>query len=162
MSKGTLLLFLVLASCVPLSARLGETEAELGKRYGKIFARNPANITEQGRTYVLGETLQFRPEQWFILALLINGRCESVSISKKGEWTEEQFSVLLNGNAGRYAWREVKNPLPKFKREWIRDDGATAIWLSGSYFTVTTPIREKAIEAIKKRAKAEASKLPNF
>lgn len=162
MNKGTLLLFLFLASCASLSARLGETEAELVKRYGKIFARSPANVTEQGRAYVLGETLQFRLEQWLILALLINGRCESVSISKKGEWTEEQFSVLLNGNADRFAWREIKKPIPKLRREWIRDDGATAVWISGSYFTLTTPVREKAIEAIRQRAKKEASKLPNF
>lgn len=51
--------------------------------------------------------------------------------------------------------------MPKPMREWTRDDGATAAWTGGT-LTITTRAHGQAIEAGKKAAQKEATKIPNF
>ncbi len=92
---------------------------------------------------------------------MINERCEEVTYSKSGEWTEAQFKHLLDINGGRSQWEEQKTTIPKMRREWKRRDKVMAVW-SGGGFEIKTPVVELTREAITKAAKEEASKLPKF
>jgi hypothetical protein len=106
--------------------------------------------------------LIFKNDLWNISAVLVAGRCEKITYTKPGEWSEAQFSALLTSNAGKYAWREVRSPLPKAKRDWKRDDGADAAWIISGGFKVISPAYNATIEKIKKAAKSEATKAPKF
>jgi hypothetical protein len=150
-----------LAACT-LHARLGETEAQLVERYGKILLRSPESVVEQGKIYALADDLHFQADGWTIIARLVNGRCESISYGKPGEWTEEQYRYLLEANGSRAQWQEQKTSSPKMHREWKRRDQATAIWGMMHGMTFETPAYNQARESLKKRAKDEASKLPKF
>jgi hypothetical protein len=142
-------------------ARVGEVEEELVHRYGPVQSRQAAVKSAQGRTYTYGEYIRFRSEDWGINALLINGRCEEVTYSKSGEWTETQFKHLLEINGGRSQWEEQKTTIPQLRREWKRRDKVMAVW-SGGGFEVKSPVVEQTRDAVAKAAKEEASRLPKF
>ena len=127
------------------SARVGETEQELIARHGPVTSRQPARKSSQGKMYIIGERLTFRSEDWGVSTLIIRGRCEEINYTKQGEWTEVQFSYLLEVNGGRAQWTEEKTRNPKVRRDWIRRrDQTTAGWgLSG--FMVRTPAVEQAL-----------------
>lgn len=153
--------FSLLAACVS-QARLGETEVQLVERYGKSIMRAPESVIEQGKVHTLADDFHFRADGWTIIARVVNGRCESISYGKPGEWTEEQYGVLLEANGTRALWEERKTPTPKTHREWKRRDGATAVWRMLQNLTLETPAYQQAREALKKRAKEEASRPPKF
>lgn len=117
-------------------------------------------MLEQGKALTLNENLHFKSEDWHIITRMLNGRCESITYIKPGEWTEEQFRHLLQNSGGREQWTEQKTLTPKTHREWKRRDKATAIWRMLEEMTITTPAYEEARERMKKDAKAKASRLP--
>jgi hypothetical protein len=143
-------------------ARLGEDETRLVERYGKVIMRSPESVIEQGKIYTLADDLHFQADGWNIIGRLVNGRCESITYGKPGEWTEEQFRRLLEMNGGRSQWEERRTPTPKTHREWKRRDGGTAVWRMLQGVTLDSPAYPKARDALKKRAKEETSKLPKF
>lgn len=152
-------IWLLLGSIV--SARVGETEVELVHRYGTMTSRHAALKSAQGRTYTYGEYLNFRLDDWSVVALMINKRCEEVTYNKSGEWTEAQFKHLLEINGGRSEWEEQKTNMPQYRREWKRRDKVMAVW-SGGGFEVKSPVVEQTRDALTRKAKEEASKLPKF
>jgi hypothetical protein len=162
MWKFALLAFVALTQAVVAAARVGETEPELVRRYGKVGARSKEQVMEQQRFYVLGEVLQFRSGGWYIQALMIKGHCERISYYKSGDWTEAQFKHLLEINGGLDSWRDADSRDRNMIRNWRRSDGTTAFWQNGMSFCVTTPVVDQTRAAIKAAAKAEASKLPPF
>jgi hypothetical protein len=161
MNKGTLLLFLSLTVCTSLVARLGETEAELVKRFGKVVQRRAEAIPAQGKMVRIGERLIFHSDDWGINVVMISGRCGYIRYSKPGEWTEAQFTSLLTSNAGSYSWREDSKSR-KGNRLWIRDDGTRATWGGYAGLVVTGRTYESAVEAAKKVAKDKSSQVPRF
>jgi hypothetical protein len=131
---------LVAASAV---GRVGETEPELVARYGAVTNRQPARKAVQGRMNIYGERLGFRFEFWTISAVIIAGRCEEITYSLAGKWTDPHFRRLLEINGGWTEWTEQKTRNPDNHRQWLRRDQATASWgLSG--FMIRTPAAEKA------------------
>ena len=155
-------MFAALAVTVSVFASVGETEPELEQRYGKVVSRNPELTIEQQRRFAIGEVLVFKPGDWYVSALLIKGRCERIFYGKAGEWTDTQFSHLLDVNGPLSAWTADRSPYPKSSRHWTRKDGSVAYWRLGEGFTVSTPAYEQTLAAIKAAAKAEASKMPPF
>lgn len=156
------ILIVALLLCSPAFGRLNETEPQLVERYGKIIMRTPESVIEQGKIYTLADDLHFRSDDWSIIARLVNGRCESISYRKPGDWTEEQFSYLIDANGTRAQWEEHKTPTPKTHRQWLRRDGATAEWRMLQSLTLETRTYAQARADLKRRAKAEASRQPKF
>jgi hypothetical protein len=106
--------------------------------------------------------LHFSSEDWNIDALVINGKCEEVTYSKKGQWTEAQYKHLLEINGGRSQWEEQKPKTQFSPRQWKRRDKVMATISGGLSLEIKTPLVEQTRDAIEKAAKEEASKLPKF
>lgn len=120
---------LVAASAV---GRVGETEQELVARYGGVTNRQPARKSVQGRMNIYGERLGFRFEFWTVSAVIVAGRCEELTYSLAGKWTDPHFRRLLEINGGWTEWTEQKTRNPDNHRQWLRRDQTTATWgLSG-------------------------------
>lgn len=131
---------LVAASAV---GRVGETEQELVARYGAVTNRQPARKAVQGRMNIYGERLGFKFEFWTVSAVIVAGRCEEITYTLAGKWTEPHFRRLLEINGGWTEWTEQKTRNPDNHRAWQRRDQATADWgLSG--FMIRTPAAERA------------------
>lgn len=144
-------------------ARLGETEAELLKRFGPPAGRGKESTVAQGKILEFGPTLRFRQGDWSIACTLIDGRSCKENYQKSGEWTEEQFATVLNSNAQGAKWTDISKPGgKKLAREWKRSDGATATWSKHSGITVTHPAYRRAKEVLEAKAKAEAARVPKI
>jgi hypothetical protein len=117
-------------------ARLGDTEAELVRRYGSPVTRGRHLI---GRK-VLGPTLYFVHDDWGISCSLIDGRCARIRYISKVEWSEARIQSALENNRSGGVWSETTKSNPKVSRSWRRSDGATADWnrsLTG--LTISSP-----------------------
>jgi hypothetical protein len=144
------------------SARLGETEAELVRRFGAPVSRASERITAQGKFHEIGTGLRFRDGDWTIESTIIDGRCAREAYTKVGEWTEDQFTTVLNSNAQGGKWtRTSKDSMKKAVREWRRDDGATAVWILRTV-TITHPAFDRAKSLAEAKAKAAAARTPNL
>jgi hypothetical protein len=153
--------FLILLSLVssPVFARLGEAENELLKRFGTPMLRQTHAVAFQGRTYILGPSFVFKSEDWRITCDLIDGRCARIHYAKTGDWSDEQFATVRNANGQGLKWRETSKPeTGKFFREWRREDGAVAVWRTGTEMKITVPAYERAKDIAEAKAKAEAAK----
>lgn len=145
------------------NARLGEDEKELTTRFGQPSLRSNHSIVSQGKIRSLGPTLIFKQDDWLIQADLVDGRCVRIHYSKPGDWTEKQFSFVLDANAQGARWSEIsKKELSKFKREWKRSDSATAEWSRGGAMIVVSPAYQRAVANAEQKAKAEASRDPKI
>ncbi len=123
--------------------RVGETEQELVARYGAVTNRQPARKSVQGRMNIYGERLGFKFEFWTVSAVIVAGRCEEITYTLAGKWTEPHFRRLLEINGGWTEWTEQKTRNPDNHRQWLRRDQTTASWgLSG--FMIRTPAAERA------------------
>ncbi len=144
-------------------ARLGETEQQLVKRFGEPKSRNQHKIIAQGKFIELGPQLRFVEGDWNIACEMIDGRCMRITYSKRGDWTEEQVQLVLNGNAQGARWEETtKRGLAKLMREWKRSDGSIAKWGKGTDFKLTWDAYEKAKARAEERARVEASRKPKI
>jgi hypothetical protein len=144
------------------SARLGETEAELVRRFGAPVSRAPERIIAQGKFHEIGTLRRFRDGDWTIKSALIDGRSARETYTKVGEWTEEQFVTVLAGNAQGGKWTLTsKDSMKKAVREWRRSDGATAVWRVGT-LVVTHPAFDRATSLAEAKAKAAAARTPNL
>jgi len=143
--------------------RLGETEAQLQQRFGPPTSQSKDMIMSQGKIFELCPILTFKQDDWYIHSHIVEGRCALEAVSKPGEWTDAQITLVLTSNAQSAKWTEITNPsLRKLRREWRREDGATAIWQLGQGFVVTHPAYNLAKQRAQDKAKANASRLPNL
>jgi hypothetical protein len=150
-------------------ARLGETADQLEKRFGPAAPYKPAaQVVSQGHVYPYGQILNFSSGDWSVSCTMINGICEQITYQKRGDFTEEQISTILNNEAQGSKWTESTSYktvvdslfMPTFHvREWRRADGAFAT-RTGSMMTLNTPDYDKAVEAAKAQGTAEAQKMP--
>lgn len=159
--RGFLFLLIGIAPLIS-HARLGETEEQLQQRFGAPTSRQQERIIAQGKFVELGPVLRFQQNDWHISCLIIEGRCSRESYGKPGEWTEEQLALVLNTNAQGAKWQVTDARSPKLRREWKRDDGATAIWQLGAGFVVAHPAYTRAKQRAEDKAKADASRLPKL
>ncbi len=142
------LLLVALASlATAASARVGENETELVARYGSVVSRQPARKSAAGKMSIYGERLVFKSPDWDVSAVIIGGKCEEISYTKEGKWTEVQFSFLLQLNGGLKNWNEQPTRNPDNHREWIRRDKANAHWSVFGGCVIRTPAAEKALRA---------------
>lgn len=143
-------------------ARLGETEAELVRRFGAPSSRAAERIAAQGKFHEIGSQLRFRDGDWRIESAIIDGRSARETYTKVGEWTEEQFLTVLASNAQGGKWTLAsKDSMKKAVREWRRSDGATAVWRVGT-LVVTHPAFDRAKSLAEAKAKAAAARTPNL
>jgi hypothetical protein len=96
---------------------------------------------------IYGEKLVFRTPDWNVSAVIIRGRCEEITYTKDGDWTEVQYRFLLELNGGRKQWMEQTTRNPDNHREWLRKDKASAHWSAFGGFVIRTPAAERALEA---------------
>lgn len=162
MTKGTLLSCIFLAACASVSAAIGKTEPELIELFGKVVQRQTEQVRNKGRSMPLGDRLVFKTDQWTIRATLISGHCEKLVYSKTGEWTNEEIGTILDTNGGKPAWREENSRRAKSRRDWKHENGATATWLAGDDFTITTPAYDATVSAYKEAALRERPRVPGF
>ncbi|MBL9192561.1 MAG: hypothetical protein JNJ82_09390, partial [Opitutaceae bacterium] len=92
----------------PLFGRLGDTKAELVERLGPVRTTSKHFVIAQGKIIPLGPNYSFQKDGWMIECDLIDDRCARLRYYKKGDWTEEQLTVLLSNNAGAGRWSEKK------------------------------------------------------
>lgn len=165
----TILRFLLLAASACLlateaSARLGDSEAELLKRFGDPIRRSGHMISAQGKSYEMGRRFIFKQDDWTITCIVVDGRCMKIQYGKRGDWTEEQFQLVLSANSQGTAWTETsKASVAKMLRSWKRSDGSIAQWSKpeGS-IELTWSAYDRAKAAVETRAKAESSKKPKI
>jgi hypothetical protein len=139
-------------------ARLGENEPELVRRYGPMTLREPEIVIEEGKMQTLADCLHFRKDEWTIIARLVEGRCESITIVRDGDWSDDEFQRVLAANRGNSTWKELKSSTPKQHRSWKRRDGGSAEWGLMQGMTLETPAYAKARETVRQRAKKTAAK----
>ena len=158
-----LLLLLFLFATSLAQARLGETEAQMIARFGQPTYRNQHSTFAQGKVWHMGPSLSFRQDDWSIACDLVDGRCVKLQYGKTGEWTEEQFQMVLAYNSQGVKWTETSKPgLKRYQRTWKRVDGAEAIWTGGSNMNLIVPAYERAKQVIEAKAKAAASQKPKI
>ncbi len=144
MSVRSIVPVLVFALVASVAAgRVGETEQELVARYGAVTNRQPARKAVQGRMNIYGERLGFKFEFWTVSAVIIAGRCEEITYSLTGKWTEPHFRRLLEINGGWSEWTEQKTRNPDNHRQWLRKDQTTAAW-GFTDLMIRTQVAEKA------------------
>lgn len=126
--------FLLLFLAAPAWARIGESEAQLTKRYGTPIRQASGAI----------RNLTYSFDGWLVTCDLADGVCVRVCYAKSGEWTEETFDKLLGANGALAGWSDCGSAnLKNLLRTWKRDDGTVANWVVGS-LSVTSPRYEKA------------------
>ncbi|HTJ79719.1 MAG TPA: hypothetical protein VL357_12050 [Rariglobus sp.] len=158
-------ILILLLGLIPLyaHARLGETPDQLQQRFGSPVMVYKDMIIAQGKMIELCPIYSFKQDDWNITCHIIDGRSSKESYSKKGDWTDDQIQLVLSSNTQGAKWTETSNPaLKKLKREWKREDGATAVWQLGGGFTLTHPAYPLAKQRAQDKAKANASRLPNL
>ena len=144
-------------------ARLGETEPELVARLGEPLTHTDEITPTQGKMIAFGKRYYFKQGDWSIECVIVDGRCAKEVYRKPGEWTEEQFRSILASEAQGARWADrSQESAKKFRREWRRDDGATAVWGFVSGLAVTHPAYVRAKERAEAKAKADASRVPRF
>ncbi|HVT92881.1 MAG TPA: hypothetical protein VHD76_08550 [Bryobacteraceae bacterium] len=144
-------------------ARLGETEAELIKRFGAPIMTSKHFIFAQGKMVAMGPVWCFRQDDWSIQCDLVEGRCMRITYSKPGDWSEDQIQLVLNSNGQGAKWTEDrKGEVAGFKRIWRRTDGSTATWQKGSGMSLTWQAYDKAKAKLEERLRVEALQKPKI
>lgn len=163
MTRLSLLLLIVTCLLPTAQARLGESELQLIERFGAPKLTSKHNIIAQGKIIPLGPQLLFKEGDWSIACEMIDGRCMRIRYSKPGDWTEDQFALVLTSNGQGAAWTETSNPkLKHLQRSWKRSDGSVAKWQKLQGMTVTWDAYNKAKAKAEERARVEASRKPKI
>jgi hypothetical protein len=153
-------------TAIPAQARLGETEAEMIKRWGKSIGRGTTslggnNSSKEAVPFLIN--LMFETEgDWHIFADVFEGKCVQIRYSKTGAWASEQVDHVLEVNAQGHSWKEIPMVINKTQRRWVREDGASAVLEGPKGLTVTSADYKRAEAAILAKAKALAAKKPNI
>ncbi|MFT3869858.1 MAG: hypothetical protein QM715_15520 [Nibricoccus sp.] len=162
------LLSLLLFAAVSLtaSARLGENEQELIKRFGQPLSQTPEKFFAQGKFITIGTALTFQQESWRITAVLTENRCSKITYTHPGDWTENQFTTTLTANCQASKWTDTSSTdqgFRKLSRNWKRADGGTASWtMAGTSLVITNPAYNRTKEKAEAKAKAETSRIPKI
>lgn len=144
-------------------ARLGETEKQLIERFGPPRLQAQHSIIAQGKIIPLGPQLHFAEGDWRIVCDIVDGKCLRIAYSKQGDWTEDQFQLVLNNNSQGSKWVEITKPsIAKLQREWKRGDGSTGKWTKVTGFALTWDAYKKAKAKAEERARVEASRKPKI
>ena len=133
-------------------ARLGESESQLARRFGRITIRKPDEFVFLGRLQAIGERLSFTIGSLGLTATLIDDRCERIQYFRQGRWTEEQFSAILASNLDGLSWIPIHSAAPRLSRDWTREDGATATWRIASGFTISSSRYLASVDRIQRAA----------
>ena len=157
MTATPLFILLLVFAPTTLVARLGESNPELQRRFGRPLSTATGKVSLQGKLYDVGEALTFRQDDWTIQATLVDGKSVREFYTKRGEWTESQVATVLTSNAQGLKWSEVTKGDRRLLRRWRREDGATAEW-SINRMSVTHPAHVRAIKVLEAKAKAEVSR----
>jgi hypothetical protein len=108
-----LLLLVGLALSKPAFARIGETTAQLDKRYGSPVAKNHGN--EEIRRYSFrGFTITVGLDQGI-------SQCEIYLKSDRSRMTEGEIHDLLQANAGKSPWLEDAEENSRNYLYWSKD-----------------------------------------
>ncbi len=143
--------------------RLGETEAELVRRFGQPLTNGQETLVSEGRITKLWPQKTYRQDDWEIRCDMVDERCARIRYTKRGEWTEEQLQTVLNSNAQGATWSDVSRPsVRKLAREWKRADSATAVWKAGVGMTLTSPAYARAKEIAEAKVKAQSRQVPKI
>lgn len=142
-------------------ARLGETEADIVRRFGKPQSRSEESAFAEGLRIKLGPRLVFDSDGWRITSVLTEGRVSLQSYSKPGKWTEEQIQAILAANSQGAKWTEITKRPGSLARRWKRADGATAGW-SAVGIELIHPAYERAKQIEAAKAKAASGRLPKI
>lgn len=157
------LVFMFGVLTVTASARLGDTEAELVKRFGEPTGRSKHSIITQGKLLEMGPVLFFKQDDWSISCDLVDGRCMRIGYSKPGDWTEDQIRLVLNTNSQGAAWTVTTKPsIAKLQRTWRRSDGSTATWNKMGGMNLVWSAYEVAKKKAEDRAKVQGMKKPKI
>lgn len=151
----------ILILATPLFGRLGDTKAELIERLGPVRTTSKHFVTAQGKIIPLGPNYSFQKDGWMIECDLIDDRCARIRYHKKGEWTEQQLTLLLTNNAESGRWSETKAST-KMIREWLRSDRSRATWKFTGVLEITSLAYLAAEANAQAQAKSDATKLPNL
>ena len=157
----TLLIFCSIFSSA--HARLGDTEAELGKRFGKPSLRSMHSIIAQGKSREMGPVFFFKQDDWSISCYLVDGRCMRIGYAKPGDWSEDQIRLVLDTNSQGAAWSESSKPMiASLQRTWRRSDGSTAEWNKGQGMVLVWSAYNVAKAKLEEQAKIEGMKKPKI
>jgi hypothetical protein len=157
---------LLLAVFLPFQifARLGETEDQIIKRYGKPIMRPPECKIFDGKVIKLGERLYFTQESWNISCVMIDKVCVAIIYSKTGDLTTEQRQHILRTNStGDQHWVDGKKS-NSMVTVWLRSDGARAERAAYSSSTISLFVADydKKVKAIEDGIKKQSDKLPSI
>jgi hypothetical protein len=149
-------------------ARLGETLDQMVNRFGPPARTTNADVSAEGHTYTIGQTLVFKADDWEIECTMINGVCAQIKYSKVGKLDGAQMETILKNESQGCKWTEAKTwktfvdgyMMPQQDvREWSRADGAHADG-SISGMLLTTSDYKKAVMAAKEPGAAASAKVP--
>lgn len=151
-------LFLVLNA----AARVGESEAALTTAFGEPKSRGMENVMVKGKLLPSFPKLAYAHGDWVITCVLVDDICAKATYAMDGVWPDEEYARVLADNAQGAAWEaDAKGSrLPAVKREWVRSDGATAVWRKNVGLTIVTPAFVAAEAAVKDKARNNLKVLP--
>ena len=111
----TIILF-GLVSVAPAHARIGETEAQIQKRYGKplkVIGDSPAQ-----------RAITYRVHTYYVLVVFLDGKseCETYAKQDGGPFSSDEVRILLQNNSDGKGWTDMTKKETKDIQEWWRDD----------------------------------------
>ncbi len=133
-------------------ARIGETEAEIGQRYGKILRSDLEPGAMPLRLY--------RTSGMIIGVVFLNGRSVAELVSKinKSELSETEIRLLLSVNSGSDASWEEQMPLADRRGLWrIESKGLSAIYKDGQLVISNREFAETSKRQVEAKEKAKLS-----
>jgi len=163
MKPKTIAFLLLLALPAAASARLGDTEKELVKRFGPATERRKETTFAYGKDVEFGDRLVFKQGDWIVESVVVDGRCAWESYTKAGDWNEKQLLLVLTTNAQGARWTELTDfDKREQERDWRREDGGTAHWQAKGPMVVVHPAYDRAKARAEAKAKADEARLPKI
>ncbi len=109
-------ILLILLSVAPIYARIGETEAQIQKRYGKCLKVIGDSSVQRAMIYTANGYL--------ILVVYLDGTSESEVFRKENgaPFSSDEVRLLLQNNSGGKTWTDMTKKGVTDIQEWWRDD----------------------------------------